>query len=126
MNFKSLVSKIEHTHTVLHKQAIKAININLTLRNYFIGLYIVEYEQLGDDRAQYGKKLLFKLSESINSKGFSETNLKLYRQFYLAYPELISVIQNSDSPDINQIRQTASDEFKTRKHWTNKIIYRTL
>jgi len=60
----------------------------MTIRNWLIGCYIVEFEQHGEDRAKYGEFLLLKVSENINIKGFSVTNLKLFRQFYFIYPQI--------------------------------------
>lgn len=138
MDFSKLISNIEDTHWALHHQAIKAINVNLTLRNYFIGLYIVEYEQNGEDRAQYGQKLILNIAKKIAVKGFSETNLKLYRQFYNSYPDLLSHILESDSvrklisqPVADQlslvykqslsISQTPSDELQNTNNEYNTI-----
>ena len=58
MNFDILVRTIAETHSALYQQAVKAVNVNLTLRNWLVGLYIVEFEQNGEDRARYGEKLL--------------------------------------------------------------------
>jgi DUF1016 N-terminal domain len=54
-----------------------------------IGRHIVEFEQGGQARAAYGKKLLPRLAESLTSefgKGFDATNLRQTRRFYLAFP----------------------------------------
>lgn len=48
MKFESLVSTIEQTHSHFQEQAVKAVNISLTIRNYLIGFYIVEFEQNGE------------------------------------------------------------------------------
>ena len=58
LNFDSLVAAIERTHSALAEQASKAVNLSLTLRNWFIGYYIAEFELQGADRASYGDKLL--------------------------------------------------------------------
>lgn len=50
---------------------------------------IVEGEQGGEARAEYGKRVLAELAKRLSTefgKGFSATNLKLFRQFYLAFP----------------------------------------
>jgi hypothetical protein len=65
MNFDRLVSSIQDTHTTLQQSAVKAINKHLTIRNWLIGFYIVEFEQNGEDRAEYGKQLLPKLALSL-------------------------------------------------------------
>lgn len=68
MNFEQIISEIQQTKKVFKQSAIAAVNNHLTIRNWLIGLYIVEFEQQGDDRAQYGAKLLqnlaLKLSDS--------------------------------------------------------------
>ncbi len=91
MNFNLLVNAIDETHVALQQSAIKAINRHLTIRNWFIGYYISEFEQKGEDRAEYGKKLLPKLASSLMSKGLSNMNereLRRYRTFYTVYPTL--------------------------------------
>ena len=57
MSFDELVAAIGQAHATLAAQATKAVNISLTLRNWFIGLYIAEYELRGADRAAYGERL---------------------------------------------------------------------
>jgi hypothetical protein len=64
---------------VLQQSALRSVNKHLTIRNWLIGFYIIEFEQKGKDRADYGEKLLFELSKSINIKGLSETNLIINR-----------------------------------------------
>ncbi|GLU56679.1 PDDEXK nuclease domain-containing protein [Dyadobacter frigoris] len=86
MNFDVLVNNIQDTHATLQQSAIKAINKHLTIRNWLIGFYIVEFEQNGEDRAKYGEKLLQNLALSLNQESLSYRNLKLFRQFYFAYP----------------------------------------
>ena len=84
-----LVSQINNIHKTIQSDAIKSISSGLTLRNWIIGYYIVEYEQNGIDIANYGDKIVeniaFKLS---HIKGMSKTNIKLYRQFYLQYKQI--------------------------------------
>lgn len=88
---QNLVIVISETQSYFRQQAQKQVNIGLTLRNWFFGFYIVEYEQKGKDRAVYGENLIQNLSKILkekNLKGFSEVNLRLYRSFYLCYPEI--------------------------------------
>jgi hypothetical protein len=90
-DFGALVAAIREADAHLAAQAGKAININLTLRNWLIGCYIREYEQNGLDRAQYGESLLATLSQRLAEaglNGMAARSLRLYRQFYLAYPEI--------------------------------------
>jgi len=46
-NFNNLVTQIEAIHQILQAKAIKSVSSSLTLRNWLIGYYIVEYEQSG-------------------------------------------------------------------------------
>ncbi|MEA1786661.1 PDDEXK nuclease domain-containing protein [Arenibacter sp. GZD96] len=93
-NFNHLSLKIAETNKALQHQAIRSINKLLTLRNWLIGYFIVEYEQIGSDRAEYGSKLIKNLAKHLNQKGLSETNLKLARQFYQNYAFLGTQIRN--------------------------------
>jgi hypothetical protein len=88
MNFTTLVQSIRQTHTALQQQAAQAINRSLTIRNWLIGYYIVEFEQKGEDKATYGEKLLQRLAKDLNNPGLSYRNLKLFRQFYQQYPQI--------------------------------------
>jgi uncharacterized protein DUF1016 len=85
-SFKLLVKSIRQAHEELAAQASRAINAGLTLRNWLIGFYITEYEQKGTDRAQYGDKLLDRLSSKLLEAGVSRAEireLRRYRQFYM-------------------------------------------
>jgi DUF1016 N-terminal domain len=94
MNFDTLITSISTTDRVLQTEAVKAINKALTTRNWLIGLYIVEFEQHGEDKAKYGSNLLQKISEQLDSKSLSYRNLRLFRQFYLEYRTLAEPIKS--------------------------------
>jgi hypothetical protein len=57
LNFDSLVVAIQNTHDTFSAQAVKVVNISLTIRNWLIGYYIDEYELQGADRPTYGDSL---------------------------------------------------------------------
>ena len=88
MKFNELRLNIRQISDSLRQSAVSAINSHLTVRNWLVGFYIVEFEQNGEDRARYGAKLLQNLAENLNEDGLSYRNLCLYRQFYLVYPEI--------------------------------------
>ena len=67
MNFAQLTQHIKQTHDALQVYAAKAINIGLTMRNWLMGYFIVEYEQKGEDRANYGEHLLENISASART-----------------------------------------------------------
>ena len=93
MKFKQLIDIINKTHFSLQRKAASAVNRNLTVRNWLIGFYIVEFEQNGEDRAKYGEKLLEKIAEETrNIKGLSSRNLNLFRQFYFTYPQILQTV----------------------------------
>ena len=83
-----LINSIQSINTGLRDTAAKAINKCVTARNWLIGYYIVNYEQNGEDRAVYGERILQTLAERLDDEGLSYRNLRLYRQFYLTFPEL--------------------------------------
>lgn len=84
----SLAAQIMSTHQHFFKQADKAINISLTLRNWLMGYYIIEFEQNGNSRANYGDRLIPTLAEKCKSiKGIDERALRNFRQFYQSYPQ---------------------------------------
>lgn len=74
--------------TTSRKQVVKSINHQMVLTYYEIGRNIVEYEQGGEERAQYAKEVIKHLSERLTTefgRGFSKRNVSLMRQFYLTY-----------------------------------------
>lgn len=54
MNFKELIRNLQDVNKELQQRAVLAVNISLTIRNWLFGYYIVEFEQQGKDRADYG------------------------------------------------------------------------
>lgn len=95
MDYEALVAAITRAHDDAQRQAVQAVNLTLTLRNWLVGYYIVEYEQHGADHARYGKQLLSNLAKDLRKRlgrGFGQRNLFLFREFYLRYPILQSVI----------------------------------
>lgn len=87
-SFVELTHVIQSTHDAAQTCAVKAINRMQTMRNWLIGYYIVEFEQHGKDRAEYGSQLLKKLEERVNRKGLNVTLFKNARNFYLLYPQM--------------------------------------
>lgn len=83
------------------KNVKTAVNLSMVYTYYEVGKRIVQEEQNGQERADYGKYLIKELSEYLTKqfgKGFSITNLKQMRQFYLIYTN-------------DQIGQKVSDQF---------------
>lgn len=92
--YQKLVDSIGITIESARQRAIQAVNNELLNANWEIGKYIVEYEQHGNEKAEYGSSLLTNLSKDLQSrfgKGFSKSNIYLMRQFYLKYQIFQSV-----------------------------------
>jgi predicted nuclease of restriction endonuclease-like (RecB) superfamily len=90
-NFETLIDNVYQTHCILQKNAAKAIDYNLTVRNWFIGCYIVEFEQNGEDRAKYGAGLLEAMANRLKNKGLKGLHrraLNTCRIFYQTYPQI--------------------------------------
>ena len=111
-SFNDLTSIIQTTHDAAKSSAVKAINRMQTMRNWLIGYYIVEYEQHGKDRAEYGTQLLKKLEERVNRKGMTRNTFQSARNFYRMYPQIIENFQ---------INKSASMSSKSYMDTTNSI-----
>jgi predicted nuclease of restriction endonuclease-like (RecB) superfamily len=101
-NFEGLIDNVYQTHCLLQGNAAKAVNFNLTVRNWLVGWYIVEYEQNGEDRAQYGARLLDEMAKNIKAKGIKGLDartLRSCRTFYGLYPQ----IRGTVSAELQQI-----------------------
>jgi predicted nuclease of restriction endonuclease-like (RecB) superfamily len=88
-DFSSLLAAFRETDAALAAQAARAVNVSLTLRNWCFGFYLTEFEQNGSDRADYGLRLVDEVSARLVEAGVggvAPRSLRLYRQFYLAYP----------------------------------------
>lgn len=97
----SLYQRIAELITFSKSSIVSTINTTIVNTYYEIGKAIVENEQGGKERAEYGRRTLKFLSEKLTKnfgKGFSERNLELMRNFYLTY--------------FTQISQTVSAKFK--------------
>lgn len=112
-NFELLANCIKNINYKAGNMAKSAVNQLMTLRNWAIGYYIVEYEQGGSDRAEYGSHLLKNLEEQISEKGMNSTLFKWCRQFYLLYPQIGATVSNQFELPNFEKSATASHEFMT-------------
>ena len=107
-SFSDLASIIQTTHDAAQSSAVRAINRMQTMRNWLIGYYIVEFEQHGKDRADYGTQLLKKLEERVNRKGLNVTLFQTSRNFYNLYPQMVGLFVP------NEIYSTLSNKSGSR------------
>lgn len=101
MNYHALIQSLLKIHTEAKSEAAGAVNRFLILRNWFTGAYLVEFEQNGEDRAEYGSHLIQRTAADLKSHGvggLGVSMLKDCRMVYRLYP---------------QIRQAAIGEFPT-------------
>ena len=112
------------------QQVLRTVNSTMTIAYFEIGRIIVEEEQNGKDRAEYGKQLLKGLSQQLTKefgKGFSIRNLEQIRQFYMTYSKsdsLSRILQIG-------IPQSLTAEFQSQKTQSltaefNKLNYQAL
>ena len=88
--YEQLVDKISLLWDTAKERAVQSINTELLDANWQTGQYIVEFEQKGQARAQYGKQLMISLSRDLTlkrGKGFSRSNLTYMRKLYMAFPK---------------------------------------
>lgn len=100
----ALYSSIRSLVLSARNTVARGVDLVQVRTNFQIGRHVVAHEQQGESRAEYGKEVLKRLAERLTvefGSGFSVTNLKLMRQFYLL--------------NVHRISQTASDLFETSK-----------
>jgi predicted nuclease of restriction endonuclease-like (RecB) superfamily len=90
--FEHLADTFQATQEALQKHATRAVDSALVVRNWLFGWYLVAFENAAAERSElYGKELINKLSKRLKDKGMkgiSPTNLRKFREFYQAYPEI--------------------------------------
>ena len=86
--FENLAERVKNVHNATSSVAKGAVNQLLTIRNWAIGCYIVEYEQEGCDRAKYGVRLLQNLADKLSITGLDRQLLNACRMFYVKYPQI--------------------------------------
>lgn len=104
-NFQSQIVELLQT---AREKVLRSVNHIMVFTYFEIGRLIVEEQQNGKDRAGYGKELINQLSGTLTKefgKGFSSTNLKQMRQFYLVYSKGQTL-----TDELETKRQTLSDD----------------
>lgn len=112
------------------QEVLRTVNSTMTITYFEIGRIIVEEEQNGKDRAEYGKQLLKGLSQQLIKefgKGFSIRNLEQIRRFYMTYSKSESLTSILQIPKT----QSLTAEFKSQKTQAvsaqfNRLYHQTL
>lgn len=128
-----LYSKVATLLENARKQVASTVNLVMVHTYFEIGRTIVEDEQQGELRAEYGKQVLKELSEKLKlrfGKGFSEQNLRNMRQFFLAYQDRANSIrqkpsielQTSDIQLFKKQQQPSSNSFPFQLSWSHYLV----
>lgn len=127
MDISTLLNSIRDTHQWFAGQAARQINTSLTLRNWLIGMYLFEYEQKGQDRAQYGEALyqiIADKTKKLGLKGMGMRSLYHFRSLYLTYPQILQFLtaklQLIDNQLLSQLSQHAAEQAKIVQSETGK------
>ena len=109
--FERVVSILEQARS----NVVRTVNSQMVIAYWMIGRAIVEEEQQGEPRAEYGKRLIEDLSFRLTKrykKGFSSTNLRYFRQFYFTYTNRSPEIRHPAGGELplNQKRHPAGGE----------------
>lgn len=120
-----LFEKVSALINQARKHVATTINVAEVYTKYHIGQYIVEDEQQGKARAEYGKQVLKTLSNRLSARfgnGWSEETLKLCRRFFMVYSNSV----NSDYPiqkEIGKQRLSNSSAVLTNIYATQYQLY---
>ena len=118
-SYRAVCGDVSKIIDAARESAARSVNAAMTAAYWLIGRRIVEFEQSGEDRAEYGAALIERLAEDLTvqfGRGFSRQNVQNMRLFYLSYqPERIlqTVSGKLALPPRQQIRQTPSGNFET-------------
>ena len=118
-HYNNLLDRIGNILVEARTKVFREINKTQVLAYWEIGREIIEFEQKGRTRAEYGEELIKRLSKDMTEKfgkGFSDRNLEQMRKFYLTFsqkPQTLSAI--------SAIRQTVSDEFEPMSSWSHYL-----
>ncbi len=105
MNYQQLLALFKETHHELQQRAARSVDTSLVIRNWLFGWYIVEFEQGGSDRAEYGANLLKKIAAQLTIKGCSERSLALCCKFYLTYSGILQALPAKSESRQNEFQK---------------------
>ena len=113
---ENLYSRIAGLLQAAKQNVVRAVNQTMVYTYYEIGRMIVEDEQQGKERAEYGKQVLKELSKRLTKefgKGFSEDNLERMKNFFLVYSNQISATPLRKLKNTDEISTINSREFSS-------------
>ena len=135
-NVDQLFNKISALIEEARQRVSTTVNIAEVYTKYNVGRYIVEDEQKGNDRAEYGKRVLQRLSEKLTEKygkGWSIETLTLTRKFYQIYTNSVNSVYEISSESsqlvnskivnsVYEIQPSSSEPHKFVLSWSHYLI----
>lgn len=115
-NYGNLLNRIAEVLSSARNKIVREINKAQVLAYWEIGREIVEFEQKGKARAEYGEELVVRLAKDLTERfgrGFSERNLEQMRRFYLTYSQKAQTLSAKSKE--TQIQQTLSVKSQKRQ-----------
>jgi hypothetical protein len=100
LDYQMVLGDIANVIDTARRSAARSVNSIMTAAYWLIGRRILELEQKGSERADYGEELLKKLSGDLTSKygrGFAKSNLYQMRSFYMAYQNIFQTASGKSS-----------------------------
>src|SRR6266550_3993694 len=119
--YDGLIGGIAELLEASRRIAARTVNALMTATYWEIGQRIVEFEQRGKKRAEYGEELLQRLAQDLTARfgrGFSYPNVNKFRQFYLAFPAP-GILSTPSIESIHTILSTPSIESQRKKGQTS-------
>jgi hypothetical protein len=111
VHYESVLGDISHLIDAARRSAARSVNCIMTAAYWLIGRRIVEFEQKGEIRAEYGEELIERLAADLSARygrGFSIRNVWQMKAFYLAWPIPQTTSAQSEG---REILQTVSAQF---------------
>ena len=130
--YNKLIEKISELVTKSRTELARIINTKIVYTYWNVGKYIVEYEQKGRERADYGSELMKTISRELLAKlgkGFSQRNLRDMRRMYLAYPKWQTVsakLSWSHQCLLISIEDATKRQFYEKETIKNRYSFREL
>ena len=118
-SYRAVCGDVSKIIDAARESAARSVNAAMTAAYWLVGRRIVEFEQSGEDRAEYGAALIERLAEDLTvqfGRGFSRQNVQNMRLFYLSFPpgKILQTLSGKLAlPLGQQIRQTPSGNFET-------------
>lgn len=135
-DFEKMISEIEMLVNESKSELVASVNKVMTTTYWNIGRYIVEFEQGGNSKAEYGKGLLSTISKELTlrlGKGYSRPNLNNMRKFYLAYPKCQTVSDKLSWSHIcelikidDELERSFYEKECISEHWNVRTLRRQM